>query len=94
MPVGLVPGVEFQATRLQLKPGDRLVLVTDGVTEAEDAEGEFFGMERLEKLQQRRVSRNRAGGHRFSWRYGIDRRLHDYRDDLSRGDVKIVSATD
>jgi serine phosphatase RsbU (regulator of sigma subunit) len=48
LPVGLVPGAEFQATRLQLKPGDRLLLVTDGVTEAEDAEGEFFGMERLE----------------------------------------------
>lgn len=48
LPVGLVAGADFQATRLQLKPGDRLVLVTDGVTEAEDAEGEFFGMERLE----------------------------------------------
>ncbi len=48
LPVGLVPAVEFQTTRVQLKPGDRLVLVTDGVTEAEDAEGEFFGMDRLE----------------------------------------------
>jgi serine phosphatase RsbU (regulator of sigma subunit) len=48
LPVGLVAGAEFQATRLQLKPGDRLLLVTDGVTEAEDAAGEFFGMERLE----------------------------------------------
>jgi hypothetical protein len=40
------------------------------------------------KLRQRRVRRNRAGGHRFSWRYGVDRRLHDYRDDLSRAGVK------
>ena len=48
LPVGLVPNVEFQATRLQLKPGERLLLVTDGVTEAEDADGEFFGTERLE----------------------------------------------
>lgn len=48
LPVGLVPGVEFQVTRMQLKPGDRLLLVTDGVTEAEDAEGEFFGNDRLE----------------------------------------------
>jgi phosphoserine phosphatase RsbU/P len=48
LPVGLVAGAEFRATRLQLIPGDRLLLVTDGVTEAEDAEGEFFGMERLE----------------------------------------------
>jgi phosphoserine phosphatase RsbU/P len=52
LPVGLVPAAEFQATRLQLKPGDRLVLVTDGVTEAEDAEGEFFGMERLESCSK------------------------------------------
>jgi phosphoserine phosphatase RsbU/P len=48
LPVGLVPGVEFHAARFHLKPGDRLLLVTDGVTEAEDAKGEFFGSERLE----------------------------------------------
>src|ERR1039457_3595804 len=48
LPVGLVPAVEFNCTRMKLNPGDRLLLVTDGVTEAEDAEGEFFGTERLE----------------------------------------------
>ena len=52
LPVGLVADAEFQASRLQLKPGDRLLLVTDGVTEAEDAEGEFFGMERLESCSK------------------------------------------
>jgi serine phosphatase RsbU (regulator of sigma subunit) len=39
---------EFQEFRIKLKAGDRLLLVTDGVTEAEDATGEFFGTERLE----------------------------------------------
>ena len=48
LPVGLVPMAEFQASKIQLKPGERLLLVTDGVTEAEDATGEFFGNERLE----------------------------------------------
>jgi len=48
LPVGLVPGAEFQATRHRLGTDDRLLLVTDGVTEAEDASGEFFGSERLE----------------------------------------------
>jgi sigma-B regulation protein RsbU (phosphoserine phosphatase) len=48
LPVGLVPGAEYQHINLQLKADDRLLLVTDGVTEAEDAGGEFFGNERLE----------------------------------------------
>jgi len=48
LPVGLVPVVEFGASKIQLNSSDRLLLVTDGVTEAENAEGEFFGTERLE----------------------------------------------
>ncbi len=47
LPVGLVPGAEYQISRLRLKPGDRLLTVTDGVTEAEDDLGEFFGTDRL-----------------------------------------------
>lgn len=49
LPVGLVAVAEFQAQRIKLKTGDRLLVVTDGVTEAEDASGEFFGTERLEE---------------------------------------------
>jgi hypothetical protein len=46
-PVGMIPAAQFQVKHLQMSPGDRLLLVTDGVTEAENADGEFFGMERL-----------------------------------------------
>jgi sigma-B regulation protein RsbU (phosphoserine phosphatase) len=48
LPVGLFPVARFQSTRVQLNAGDRLLLVTDGVTETENAEGEFFRTERLE----------------------------------------------
>jgi sigma-B regulation protein RsbU (phosphoserine phosphatase) len=48
LPVGLIPAVKFNSVKMQLKPGDRLVVVTDGVTEAEDATGEFFGSDRLD----------------------------------------------
>jgi serine phosphatase RsbU (regulator of sigma subunit) len=48
LPVGLLPDVTYESDRYSLHAGDRLVLVTDGVTEAENAEGEFFDNERLE----------------------------------------------
>jgi len=48
LPVGLMPQVTYESDRYSLHTGDRLVLVTDGVTEAENAEGEFFDNERLE----------------------------------------------
>ena len=48
LPVGLLPEATYESARCQLRPGDRLVLVTDGVTEAENAAGEFFEDERLE----------------------------------------------
>jgi phosphoserine phosphatase RsbU/P len=48
LPVGLLPDAKYESDRCQLKPGDRLVLVTDGVTEAENARGDFFEDSRLE----------------------------------------------
>jgi hypothetical protein len=36
-----------EVTELQLEPGDALVLYTDGVTEARDADGNDFGLEQL-----------------------------------------------
>jgi serine phosphatase RsbU (regulator of sigma subunit) len=48
LPVGLLPDAAYESDRYSLHAGDRLVLVTDGVTEAENAEGEFFDNERLE----------------------------------------------
>jgi sigma-B regulation protein RsbU (phosphoserine phosphatase) len=48
LPVGLLPDARYESAHCQLKPGDRLVLVTDGVTEAENARGDFFEDSRLE----------------------------------------------
>ena len=45
--LGAMPGVEFPEHSIQLLPGDRLVLYTDGVTEAFNAADEAYGVERL-----------------------------------------------
>lgn len=50
VPVGMMESATFECGTFQLAPGDRMLLVTDGVTEAEDANFEFFGEEQLEKL--------------------------------------------
>jgi len=46
-PVGLLLDIDYEPTRVRLTDGDRIVLVTDGVTEAENSVGEFYGDERL-----------------------------------------------
>jgi phosphoserine phosphatase RsbU/P len=47
MPVGLLEEATFPVAEYDLLPGDRLVIYTDGVTEAQNAGGEFFGKKRL-----------------------------------------------
>ena len=48
LPVGLLADTIYESDHYSLHSGDRVVLVTDGVTEAENAAGDFFDNERLE----------------------------------------------
>ncbi len=48
LPVGLLADATYESDRCQMKPGDRLIMVTDGVTEAENARGDMFDSDRLE----------------------------------------------
>jgi serine phosphatase RsbU (regulator of sigma subunit) len=48
VPVGLLPDATFETATCQMKSGDRFIMVTDGVTEAENAMGDFFEDSRLE----------------------------------------------
>jgi serine phosphatase RsbU (regulator of sigma subunit)/pSer/pThr/pTyr-binding forkhead associated (FHA) protein len=50
LPVGLLRDVTYETGTQQLDPGDRFIVVTDGVTEAEDPKGDFYGYERLEEI--------------------------------------------
>ena len=47
MAVGVWSGFDYKGETLDLRPGTKLLLYTDGVTEAEKADNEQFGEERL-----------------------------------------------
>ncbi len=48
-PLGLEPEIArfVEETSIELQPGDGIVLYSDGITEAENVESEFYGLERL-----------------------------------------------
>lgn len=50
LPVGIFSGGNYSVQRLQLNPGDSLLLYTDGLTEAQDRAGAEYGTERLTSM--------------------------------------------
>jgi len=49
MPLGVFPDAKFGQRSLELKPGETLLVYTDGVTEAMNPKRELFGEERLKQ---------------------------------------------
>ena len=49
-PLGIFDEQRFTAAREDLRPGDTVVLYTDGISEAENAGGDEYGVERLRRV--------------------------------------------
>ena len=50
LPLGVIGSVSYDEVRLYLHPGDRILLLSDGVVEARHSSGELFGFERVHNL--------------------------------------------
>lgn len=50
LPIGLVPGAEYEVVRFRMAPGDRLLLHSDGFSECPDPHETMLGMRRLGNL--------------------------------------------
>jgi hypothetical protein len=50
LPLGVLPEVSYEEVRLYLHPGDRILLLSDGVVEARNPSGELFGFDRVHNL--------------------------------------------
>ncbi len=55
LPLGMLETAEYSVETVTLEPGDKVVVYSDGLTEAENSEDQFFGIERL-----RQTLRNHA----------------------------------
>lgn len=45
--VAMMPGVPFEEHEIEIKPGDRVFVYTDGLPEARNSDKEFFGTDRM-----------------------------------------------
>jgi len=59
-PMGLFPGAPFTSESIKLEPGDNLVIYSDGITEAQNEEDEFFGEARLKEVLKGGAGRGAA----------------------------------
>jgi phosphoserine phosphatase RsbU/P len=50
LPLGVIADSQYDQSTFQLNRGDRLVFLSDGVVEAQNAEGELFGFERTQQV--------------------------------------------
>jgi serine phosphatase RsbU (regulator of sigma subunit) len=49
LPLGIAPDTDYRAIRVELRKGDILAMYTDGMVEAQDADGQMAGFERWEE---------------------------------------------
>jgi len=50
LPLGAISGIEFPSFSFQLEEGDSLLLMSDGIVEAQDSHGRLFGFDRINEM--------------------------------------------
>ena len=50
LPLGMIDGADFSVMHFQIHPNDKLVLISDGILEATDTNGQLFGFDRVAEL--------------------------------------------
>jgi hypothetical protein len=53
LPLGLISDLRYPESRFEINSGDTLILLSDGVVEARDRNGELFGFERTQAISTR-----------------------------------------
>ena len=62
MPLGLMPGMDYEQKEIVLDAGEEALLYSDGLVEAHDPQGEMFGFPRLGELVAEHAAREGSLG--------------------------------
>jgi serine phosphatase RsbU (regulator of sigma subunit) len=71
LPIGITRDAEYRCEVFQLNAGDRLTLVSDGVVEATNENGELFGFERTREISTQSTSEIAEKARQFGQRDDI-----------------------
>jgi serine phosphatase RsbU (regulator of sigma subunit)/pSer/pThr/pTyr-binding forkhead associated (FHA) protein len=64
LPLGMLEEAEWRVETIELVPGDKVVIYSDGLTEAESPDSQFFGTDRLRQLLRDRAGESCEALHR------------------------------
>jgi sigma-B regulation protein RsbU (phosphoserine phosphatase) len=78
IPLGVELGTEYEKTEFVLSPGESILFITDGVSEAENEENELFGNDRLTDYL--------AGAKGPPWAEGLLEKIDSWRGDAAAND--------
>ncbi len=56
--LGVVPDAQYESQTTDLREGDVLVLYTDGIVEAENSDGEFYSVDRLQQVAMEHMNQS------------------------------------
>lgn len=83
-PVGLMYGISFESFEIQLNPGDRIALLSDGVTECPNPDGDMLEEEGLaEMMTELKDIKGPAFFDALMWNLSNFAKTDDFPDDVS-----------
>lgn len=65
LPLGIISGIEYAETVVELAAGDVILMLTDGVVEAQSASGELFGFDRTRSISVQPAAQIAAASQAF-----------------------------